>query len=201
MAKESVGLQDTKKHNITPVDNENLPSQNDSWKYSSEVESDSTPDKAGDSFEDINWSASEFIAHHKNISWYAVLALITLALSAVVYVLTRDKISTAIIILAAVIFGIYAARKPRLLSYKLDSSGLTIQAKLFDYASFKSFVVVENSILPNIILMPLKRFMPSLSIYLDPTTKEEVVKVLGERLPQDFRQQDFVERFMQRIRF
>ena len=181
------------------TDNNN--GQDSSWKYSPETQSGTTPDTSEDSSLDISWSASEFIAHKKNIGWYVILTLITLALAAVTYILTRDKISTAVIVIAGAIFAFYASRKPRLLSYKIDRSGVTIQTKLFGYDTLKSFAVVEDSVLPNIVLLPLKRFMPKLSIYLDPSSEGEVVKALAERLPQDFHQQDMVERLMQRVRF
>lgn len=201
MAKDREGLLDPKQQDATPSDSKNEQNQDEGWKYSSEIDTKPTPDKINDSSRDVSWSASEFIAHEKNITWYVILAIVTIVVSAVVYLLTKDKISTGMIILVGVIFGVYAARKPRLLNYKLDNFGLTVQSKLFNYDSFKSFSIAENSVIPNIILMPLKRFMPSLSIYLDPTSEEEVIKLLSEHLAQDIHRQDIVERFMLHIRF
>ena len=201
MTNNKTELKDSKQETTEMPENENKLDQSDNWKYSSEVKPDSSVSTVDEPFEDIKWSASEFVAHDKNIAWYTILILVTLLLAVIVYLLTRDKISTAIVILAGIIFGIYAARKPRLLNYKLDNSGLTIQSKSFNYDSLKSFVVVENSAIPNVILTPLKRFMPSLSMYLDPSSGEAVIKVLSERLPQDLHQQDFIERFLLRIRF
>jgi len=201
MTNASKKLKDSKKQNITPVENKNQSNQGDSWKYSSEVAVGADTPKTDDSFEDISWSASEFIAHDKNVAWYGVLSIVTVIAATIVYFLTHDKISTIIIVLAGVIFGVYGARKPRTLNYKLDNVGLTIQTNLFNYDSLKSFMVIENSPIPNIILLPLKRFMPSMSIYLDPSSEEKVIKILSDRLPQDFHEQDFVERFMIRIRF
>jgi hypothetical protein len=175
--------------------------QEGSWKYSSGTQPESSSNIKDDSLLDISWSASEFIAHKKDVGWYVILALITLAIAAVTYILTHDKMSTAVIVLAGGIFGFYAARKPRLLNYKIDRSGVTIQTKLFGYDTFKSFAVIEDSALPNIVLLPLKRFMPRLSIYLDPSSEGKVIKALTERIPQDSYQQDIIERLMQRVRF
>ena len=201
MANRKDELKDLKKQNITPTEDVNKSNPDNSWKYSSDENLGTDELKIDNSFEDISWSASEFIAHQKNIAWYAVLSILTIIVAAIVYLLTHDKLSTIIIILAGVTFGIYGARKPRTLNYKLDNSGLTIQTKLFNYDLLKSFMVVENSPIPNIVLLPLKRFMPSMSIYLDPSSEEKVIKILSDRLPQDFHEQDFVERFMIRIRF
>jgi hypothetical protein len=199
MANDKV-VKDSKGQNATSSEDDKQ-DQGSGWKYSSEVLSDSGASKKNNTIEDIHWSASEFIAHEKNVTWYVILVLVTLVAGAIVYFLTHDKISTVIIVIAGVIFGIYGARKPRLIDYRINSSGITVQTKLFSYDAFKSFEIVEDSIIPNIVLMPLKRFMPSLSIYLDPTTQEEVVKILSDCLPQDFHQQDLIERFVQRVRF
>lgn len=173
----------------------------ETWKYSSEIESETAANNTDDSFDDISWSASEFVAHDKSILWYLSLSAITLVVTVLIYILTRDKISALVIVVAGGTLAFYAGRKPRLLNYKIDNSGLTIQDKLFSFNTFKSFAIVEDSAIPNIVLMPLKRFMPALSIYLDPATREEVTKVLSERLPQDLHHQAIVERFMQRVRF
>jgi hypothetical protein len=193
-------VKDSEGQNVTPPEDDKQ-DHGSGWKYSSDISADSAPSEKNNTVEDINWSASEFIAHEKNITWYVILLVVTLVAGAIVYYLTNDKISTVVIILAGVIFGIYGARKPRLIDYKINSSGITVQTKLFSYDAFKSFEIVEDSIIPNIVLIPLKRFMPSLSIYLDPNTQEEVVKILSAWLPQDFHQQDLIERFVQRVRF
>jgi len=194
-------VKDLEQNKTATTEVKNERNQNDSFKFTPETSTSPVPDKLNDSFEDISWSASEFIAHEKNLIWYVLLTVATLIIAMVVYILTKDKISTVVVVVAGVMFGVYAARKPRLMNYKLDSSGLTVQAKLFSYDSFKSFAIDENSPIPNIILIPLKRFMPSLSVYLDPSSKEDVINVLSTRLPQDFHEQDFIERFMLRIRF
>jgi hypothetical protein len=192
---------DSEKDSLAQSDVGNEPQSSDNWKYSAETNVDPSQDKVDNSFTDINWSASEFIAHDKNISWYIILSLITLFFAAIVYLLTHDKISTAVIVFAGGITGFYAARKPRLLNYKIDTTGLTIQSKVFSYDSFKSFAIAEDSAIPNVILIPLKRFMPTLSVYLDPSSEEAVLKVLSKRIPQDVHHQALIERFMQRVRF
>ncbi|HEY5267722.1 MAG TPA: hypothetical protein VII94_01145, partial [Candidatus Saccharimonadales bacterium] len=102
MTNGSTKSKDSEKQNITSVENENQSTQNDNWKYSSETTPGTDKPKIDDSFEDINWSASEFIAHDKNVAWYAVLSILTLIVAAVVYLLTHDILSTIIILLAGV---------------------------------------------------------------------------------------------------
>ena len=149
----------------------------------------------------INWKASEFVEHHKNFSWYTGLILVALILAALVFIATRDKISTGMVLIAALVLGIFAARKPRVLDYRLDDTGLTIGAKFYDYAAFKSFSVIDEGPAYSIFLMPMKRFMPGLSLYYDQKDQGKIVDILAQRLPLEDRHVDTVDRFMHRIRF
>src|ERR1700728_3216444 len=65
--------------------------------------------------EPVSWTASEFIHHQKTAGWYFMLGLAGVILAAIVFLLTKDKISTGVIIFATLIFGYYANRKPRTL--------------------------------------------------------------------------------------
>lgn len=202
MAGSKTEVKDSKSDNLTSIsNNDEQLNQEETWKYSPENNEVPQSKQVDNSFEAINWSASEFIQHDKGLTWYGLLAVAVAIIATGIYFLTHDKISTAVIVIVGFILGFYGARKPRLLNYQIDPTGLTIQAKNFNYESFKSFAVVEDSVLPGVVLMPLKRFMPSLSVFLDPASKEEVIKILSERLPQDTHHRDFVDRFMQRIRF
>jgi hypothetical protein len=142
----------------------------------------------------IQWSASEFIEHSKSKRWYMSLAGVTLVLSALVFIITRDKISTSVIIVAALAFGIFAARKPRVLEYRLDEGGLTIATKFYAYEQFKSFSVMDEGPVASIYLLPLKRFMPALSLYYSEADEARILEMLSDRLPLEERQVDKVDR-------
>src|SRR5688572_14165602 len=79
----------------------------------------------------ITWTASEFVAHDKSAGWYLTLAAAAAAISAVVFLISRDAVSVGVVIVAAIFLGIYAARKPRQLEYRLDQKGITIGSKSY----------------------------------------------------------------------
>lgn len=149
----------------------------------------------------ITWTASEFIEHNKGFGWYALLALATIVLAGLIFLLTRDKMTTTVVIVAGIIFGVYAARKPRTLNYRLDAHGLTIGEKFYDYGQFRSFTVVREGIFSSVDFMPLKRFMPILTIYYEPKDEPKIARLLSERLPTDFRKRDWFEQLMHQIRY
>ncbi len=149
----------------------------------------------------ITWTASEYIAHHKSAKWYALLGLGAFFLAVVIWLLTRDEISAAVVIVGAAFLGIYGARQPRELQYQLNSQALTIDQKEYSLDEFRSFTVDDQQAFANINLMPLKRFGAALTIYFDPADEDEIIQILASRLPIEEHQSDPIDKLMHRIRF
>ena len=174
------------------------------WQFHAENEASSnqpTEQTIRKSPEPVHWTASEFIDHDKSVNWFVALALATAVLATVVYLLTKDAISTIMIIVAALAFGVFAVRKPRVLDYKVDDSGIKIENKFYPYGNFKAFAVVDEGSVEAIWLMPLKRFMPVLTIYFPPEEGKKIVDVIGNFLPFQNHEPDPLDRLVQRIRF
>jgi len=159
------------------------------------------PHPAQPDFEPVQWQASEFVAHDKAAGWYMVLAAATLVFMGIVYLITKDKISVGMIGVISVFFGVFASRKPRVLNYALDEKGLTIAGKFYAYGDFRSFSVVSEGGLSSILFMPMKRFMPLISIYYPPEEEQLLVTVLSYSLPRENRGHDLMDRFMSKIHF
>lgn len=152
-------------------------------------------------FNGVQWTASEFIAHQKNTGWYGLLFLAAIAGSAAMYLLTRDVISTVMVVIVAVILGIFAARKPRTLDYQVDENGIHIGPKSYPYADFKSYAIIDEGAFNSITFIPMKRFMPAISVYYEPADEDQIINVLGNYLPVEERQKDAIDKFMHKIRF
>ena len=117
------------------------------------------------------------------------------------YFITHDIVSSSVIIIVAVLFGVTAAHKPRVLNYRLDSNGLGIGQKFYPYGLFKAFSVVDEGSFSNITFVPLKRFMPGISIYYDPQDEEKIINALTAHLPMEQVSHDTFDRLMRKVRF
>ncbi len=168
------------------------------WQYSQE---DPSLAPQTSNVQDVVWTATEFILHPKGAEWYSGLAGATIVLAVIVYLLTTDTFSAGVVVFMAVLFGVYAARKPRMQQYGLDLKGLHVGQKTYSFHEFKSFSVSEESSIASIILMPLKRFMPPLTIYVSTEAEETVVSVLGQYLPFEPHKADAIDNLLRRIRF
>ncbi len=160
-----------------------------------------TGDVLSPSGNELSWTASEFIAHSKEPSWYMALFGGAFVLSLLVYVATRDVVAAVVVIVGAILFGVSASRPPRQMTYTLSQKGLAIGSRIFLYKDFRSFSVVDEGAFSSIVLMPLKRFAPPLSLYYHPADAQRIVSVLAEHLPLQEHKHDLTETLMRRIRF
>ncbi len=151
--------------------------------------------------ESFSWTASEYIAHHKSLVWFSSVALAIVVLSLGVFLLTHEVINAVAIMLIGLSFGVFGARQPQVLQYVLDEKGLHIGAKLYPYDRIKSFSAIEEGPLHSILLMPLQRFMPPLSVYYDEADEVRIMDVIGRYIPHEDHPPDMVDRLMSKIRF
>ena len=159
-----------------------------------------TPTEPSDS-EGVQWAASEFIAHEKTAGWYTTLIVGALAGAVIMYIITKDKVSAIVVLVAAFFFGVYGARKPRQLDYQLDAHGFRIGQKAYSFQQFRCFAVVPEGAFSSIVFTPLKRFAAYTTIYYDPADEEKIIKLLSNRLPFEEHKADPVDNLMRRLRF
>ena len=169
--------------------------------FNSTAEPDTPTQSTASQSEGLDWTAAEFVAHDKSAGWYTVLGLAAVIAAIVIYILTKDRISTAIVIIAAVALGIFASRKPKEQLYGLNADGILIGRKAYGFQDFKTFAVAEDGAVASVVFMPLKRFMPPLTIYVPPELEDQVVGFLSAFLPLEQHKADAVDNLLRRIRF
>lgn len=186
------------------------PATSSGWQFKNEgsntgnpvaAEFELPPEPVPTNSEELSWTAAEFIAHEKSAGWYGLLTLGTVIAATVVYLLTKDKLSTGTVVLAALALGAFAARKPKSQQYSVRPDGIQVGQKLYDFQDFKTFSVAEEGAVASVVFMPLKRFMPSLTIYLVPELEDQVVDFLSAYLPFEQHKTDAVDSLLRRIRF
>jgi uncharacterized membrane protein YobD (UPF0266 family) len=149
----------------------------------------------------VEWTASEFIAHQKNVGWYMAVILCGVALAIGVYFFTHDEISTAVVLVVTIAFAVIGARKPRVMAYRLDDKGLTVGQRFHPYSDFKSFTLVEEGAFASLTFLPLKRFMPAVNVYFAPDDADDIMDVVAAYLPYENREPGVFDSLIRRIRF
>lgn len=168
-----------------------------SWQYAPEADTE----PSGFELEPISWTASEFVEHEKDASWFIGLGAITGLAVTITYLFTRELLPAIAIVLAGCLFGVTARRKPRSLEYQLNNAGVSVGGKFHQYDEIKSFSVLEEGAFKSIQLTPHKRFAMPITLYYPPENEEQIVTMLGSYLPHEQRSHDPVERLMHKVRF
>lgn len=149
----------------------------------------------------VSWTASEFIAYQKGVGWYVVALMALLVIGGIIFLITKDYISAIMTSLLIFVFIVFASRKPRVLNYEISDQGIHIGNNLINFSTLKSFAVIDEGSIRSIDLLPLKRFMPSISMYFEPQDELNIVQALGSYLPKEERNQPFIDKLMHKIRF
>jgi hypothetical protein len=149
----------------------------------------------------VEWTASEYVEHEKSSGWFLLVGVIAVVIAALVFFVTRSIVTTVLLLAMFVIFGVAAKRKPRELHYRLDNKGLTIGQKMYHYDQFRSFSVVKEGAFSSILLIPLKRFMPPISVYYSPQDEDKIVEALSAELPVEPHKPDVMDAITRKMRF
>jgi hypothetical protein len=150
--------------------------------------------------EGLEWQGHEFIEHERGGSWYLGLIALAIVLAAGVYFWMKDYIASVVIIITAFVVIVFTRQKPRQVTYNLSTDGLRINEKLYLYSHFKSFTVIHEGAANSISLMPIKRFLPPISLYFEPAQEVQIVQILGQYLPYENRQPDRFDRISRRLK-
>jgi len=150
---------------------------------------------------EVRWTASEFVSHEKNSSWYFILGIVTIVLCLVVFFLTHQYISVGVIVVMATAFGIYANIKPKTLEYLIDSSGVSVDNKHYNYENFKIVEIIKGGVVPSVNLVPVKRFSVPVTLYFSPQQEDLILEILGEFLPSEVKRLEAIDRVVARLRF
>jgi hypothetical protein len=154
----------------------------------------------GKNSQEISWTASEFIEHKKTAGWYLVQILVSIAIAAATYFIF-DIFTAIIVLVAALLFGYIAAKKPRELPYIVNSEGVKVGNKLYRYSNFKSFSIIQEEGIQSVWFMPIQRFAPGLSIYFAPEDGQKIVNLLGTFIPYEERKLEFIDQLMHKLRY
>lgn len=148
----------------------------------------------------VRWQASEYIHREKNGLWYVIFVIVTVLLMVLALFLIHSLTFVILIPVMAAALLVYSRRPPRLIDYTLSRQGLHVGDKLYGFAEFKSFTVIHGDDEYSIMLVPIKRFRPGVSIYFPEDVGEAIVDALAARLPMEEAHLDVIDRVIRRLR-
>lgn len=101
----------------------------------------------------------------------------------------------------AVALMVYTHRPPHVISYALSSKGIYVNDTLHPMGEFKSFSVAQSAdpAQNQLVLIPVKRFRPSLTVYFPAEVGEALVDTVGAFLPDRPYKADAFDKIIQKL--
>ena len=148
----------------------------------------------------IHWTTPE-VNYTKNSVWYAMVALATIALTTIIFLFTRDVILSGLIVVVMPALALLSVKKPHSSEYAMDEHGVMVGQKVYEFHDFKSFSVIDEAQAATISLMPLKRFMPTVMLYMPQQVRDQVVSTIANSLPENPYNPDMLDSMIRKLRF
>lgn len=147
----------------------------------------------------ISWSASESVEHARGVWWYVILAVLTLAIVGL-GIWTKQWTLAGLAVIAAVTIVVVIKQPPREIRYELSNDGLSIDGQLKPFADFRAFGVRQDGALWQLVLIPVKRFSMSVTLFINNDQGEQIVDFIGARLPMEKVDPDMVDKLTRRLK-
>lgn len=142
----------------------------------------------------VTWTAQEYVHIDKSPLWFVIFVIVVLALIALSLFSLKSYTFAVLIVVMAVAVIIYTRRSPRILTYALSMhQGLYVGEHLYHIDEFKSFGLIKDGEHNSIMLIPRKRFSPGVSVYFPEEAGEQIVDILGKRLPMEELKLDVID--------
>ncbi len=133
--------------------------------------------------ERIAWTALEYEFREKTAEWFWSLGIVVTS-AIVAAIIFHNYLFALLIGIASIVLILYAFRKPGIVSFELNRSGVVINKTLFPYASLESFWVEQNDPHKKLLLKSKKMFMPLVAIPIENLDPEMVREFLRQFLPE-----------------
>ena len=148
----------------------------------------------------VRWQATEHIYREKDPLWYLVFAIVVIGFMLLAIFVIKSWTFAVLVPVMAAALVVYAMRPPATISYTLSRKGLHANDRLYDFADFREFGLVQDSEAHSIMLMPRKRFQPGVTVYFPEEAGEAIVDMMAARLPMRDLKLDPVDRLIRMLR-
>ena len=131
----------------------------------------------------LSWETVEYEFEKKSPDWFWALGIIALA-SGLTAVLFGNYLFGVFIIMAAVLLGFYAIRRPQTVHYDIGGEGVRAGAELYPYKNLKAFWLETEGSVKKLLLLSGGSLSPILTLPLGDVSPLAVKEALAKNLPE-----------------
>ena len=153
---------------------------------------------------EIKWSAPEYHHYEKDISWYWLVAILGIILTAIA-LWQKNFLFAVFVIIAALLAINWGRRKPEIVDFILSEKGLDIGGKKnYPYESLEGFAIIElpeNSELNELVFKTRGRLNAWLKIIIANQRRDAIKEMLGQHVPEIEYQESLADHISKLLRF
>ncbi|MBU1557462.1 hypothetical protein KKC45_00685 [Patescibacteria group bacterium] len=124
---------------------------------------------------EILWEAIEYEYKKRTADWFWALWIISAAII-FISVMFGSSLFAVLVFVASFTLSLQAVRKPGLIKYKINESGIIVTDKIYPYKNIESYYI-KNEEIPKIILKLKSKYAPFVVIPL--TEEVNISKIEG----------------------
>jgi hypothetical protein len=143
----------------------------------------------------IAWQDYEFPVRVKSKKWFLKIIAATAIIGAILFILSRDYVTIIALIVGVLVLIAYSFRKPKITNFTVNKQRITIGKHQFSFMDYNAYFMKEYENHNAIVLIPYKRFAPSVTIYIKDEYVDQVVDLISEIIPigaEPFNMIDFI---------
>ena len=159
-----------------------------------------SPSDGIDLTEPIAWNAPEGVRVQRGAVWYVLFAIVLAGLMALAILVFQNWTFAILLPIMAVALFVLSNKNPQTINYAISPKGIYIADTLHDFSEFRAFGLLHENDQHSILLLPVKRFSPGLTIYFSEAEGEKIVDMLGARLPMQEIKPDALEKLIRLIK-
>ena len=148
----------------------------------------------------IAWQAPEGVQAHRTTGWYVAVGFVVLALMALAIFVFNSWTFAILLPIMAVALVLLRSKPSVMVNYAISPKGVYVADRLYDFSEFRAFGLGQDGDQHSAILLPVKRFSPALTIYFSEAEGQDIVDMLGARLPMQEIAPDALEKLIRIIR-
>ena len=151
--------------------------------------------------QEISWEDYEYAYYERGPGWYWSVYLIAGAFF-IGAILLRNFLFAIFIVLATLTSVLYAKRRPDVVEFSVNRSGIRENKKYYPYGMLHSYWIDDTSReFPKLLLLSKKAFVPLIVIPLANTDSEAVRNIVSNYLPEKIQQEPISSKIMEYLGF
>lgn len=128
--------------------------------------------------EQLEWSAFEYEDKKRSVDWYWAVGIIAVC-GSVAAVILNDPLFAVFIVIAAALLVFFSFQPPKLVSYKINKSGLYIADNAYSFDRIKAFWITQPPHAHKLIVVTDKSFLPMLVIPIDHIHEDDLRRIFA----------------------